>query len=364
MYHNPVKIIETNDFLSEVFIGFRNYNIKSPLLITSPSIVKLHKIDVAFNPYSTFIVNNPNPDIISCQKILDFCSTKKFDGIIAIGGGSVMDTAKVAMASLGLGINDIRTLLKNSESLQTKILSIFIPTTHGSGSETTMWATVWDMKQKKKYSLSNPNLYAALAILDGSLMLSLPIDISLTTTLDALSHSFEAIWNKNSNSISTNYAIEAICLILENVDKLKKEPENIEIRNNLIRASMIAGLAFSNTKTAAAHSISYPLTMRYNIPHGIAASISLTGLIKIQENKIGSSIDLINQKLKLATVDELIEKIHAISKNCLKYTLSEWGVDKDSLKLLAAEAFANERINNNLVTLSKDDVYTILLNNY
>ena len=77
--------------------------------------------------------------------------------------------------------------------------SIFIPTTHGSGSEVTMWGTVWNMKEKKKYSIAHLIFYPDYAILDGGLTLSLPIDISFSTTLDALSHSFEAIWNKNSN---------------------------------------------------------------------------------------------------------------------------------------------------------------------
>ena len=104
-------------------------------------------------------------------------------------------------------------------------------------------------------------MYPSLAILDGNVTLTLPLDISITTVLDALSHSFESIWNKNSNVTSTENAIKAISIILQNVETFKKNISSVNIRNNLLEASATAGLAFSNTKTAAAHSISYPQTI-------------------------------------------------------------------------------------------------------
>ena len=160
------------------------------------------------------------------------------------------------------------------------IASIFLPTTHGTASEVTMWGTVWNMKEKKKYSISHPDLYPGVAILDGNLTLSLPLNISIMTVMDALSHSFESIWNKNANPTSTDFAISAICSILDNGEALKENPTDLAIRNNLLKAATVAGLAFSNTATAAAHSMSYPLTIHYGIPHGIASSISLIPLLE------------------------------------------------------------------------------------
>ena len=141
---------------------------------------------------------------------------------------------------------------------------------------------------KKKYSISHPDLYPSSAILDGQLTLSLPLTTSIVTIMDALSHSFESIWNKNANPISTKYAIEAIKVILSNIDELKNNPKNNKIRTKILIASNKAGLAFSNTKTAASHAISYPLTQYYGIPHGIAASMPLIPLLKINHDKISN----------------------------------------------------------------------------
>ena len=364
MYNNPVKIIETYDYQKEVSKRLNDLHITNPVVITDPSIAKFYHVDTVYKPYSLFYVNNPNPDIINCQKAIDYCSIRHHDCVIAIGGGSVIDTAKVVRASLGTGITDINNLFLSSESFKLNVPGIYIPTTHGSGSEVTMWATVWDIGEKKKYSLSHPNLYAETVILDGSLLLSLPLGLSLTTMLDALSHSFEAIWNKNANLTSTNYAIEAICLILYNVDALKNDPKNLAIRKNLLRASNIAGLAFSNTKTAAAHSISYPLTMNYKIPHGIAASMTLLPLIKKQESLIRNELERIITKLGMDSLDQVYEKIKNIPGSYLKYRLKDWDVKVDGLSYLADESFSNDRINNNRVELSREDVYQILSDIY
>jgi len=139
----------------------------------------------------------------------------------------------------------------------------------------------------------------------------LPINTSIITTLDALSHSFEAIWNKNANKKSTELAIKAITIILKEVRNLKKNLNDIETRSKLLEASAIAGLAFSNTATAAAHSISYPLTLRFNIPHGIAASITLTNLLDINKTKINNSVSEICNKLEYS-YEDLIKSINTI----------------------------------------------------
>ena len=119
-----------------------------------------------------------------------------------------------------------------------------------------MWGTIWDLTEGKKYSISHSSLIPDAAIIDGNLALSLPIDISLSTVLDALSHSLESIWNKNKNSRATSYAVRAIGLIFDNIDALKNNPQDPQVRENLLIASYYAGIAMSETKTAAAHSIS------------------------------------------------------------------------------------------------------------
>ena len=144
-----------------------------------------------------------------------------------------MDTAKVVLAYLSTGVSDIKDLLKYKRKYNNKKESIFVPTTHGTGSEVTKWGTVWDPINIKKYSISHNNLYPSIAILDPSFTLTLPLPISLIVSMDALSHSFESIWNKNRNEESSYYAVKAIGLIISNLGKLSSNPLNIAIRKKL-----------------------------------------------------------------------------------------------------------------------------------
>jgi len=360
MYYNPVKVIETNNWQEKCKKFQDKLKIDNPLVITSNGSLKRQKLSTVFNSNSILSDIRSNPTFESCQTVIDYCQTLKFDGVIAIGGGSVMDTAKVIMASRGTGIVDLVRLLKITTSYDNRVPSIFIPTTHGTGSEITMWGTIWDISQKKKFSISHPDLYPNVAILDGNLTLSLPLDISISTILDAVSHSFEAIWNKNANSTSTAYAIEAICLILTHVEKLKQSPHSIDLRNVLLKASNIAGLAFSNTKTAAAHSISYPLTIRYGIPHGIACSLPLLSLLRINKDAIDKELNLIIKKLKMSGISELEDRIKQIPGGILKFNLKSWGVAQTDLNDLVEQSFTKDRMDNNIKLLSKNDIRIIL----
>jgi len=359
MYYNPVEVIETNNWQKECINAQKSLGIQNPLVITSNGNLKRQKLSTVFNPKSIFSNILPNPTFKSCKEAIDFNLNKEFDGVITIGGGSVMDTAKAVMASMGTGIIDLAELLAITEPYEKITPSIFIPTTHGTGGEVTMWGTVWNMDKKKKYSISHPDLYPNVAILDGNLTLSLPLDISIITMMDALSHSFEAIWNKNANSTSTSYAIEAITLIIENIEKFKNNPYTLKTRKKLLIAANKAGLAISNTKTAAAHSISYPLTIHYGMPHGVASSITLIPLLKTSRESVKDSLEKICYNNNL-TFEQLIESIRLIPQNILSFTLKDWGIPRDQLPKLVDESFTKGRMDNNIVELTKHKVKSIL----
>jgi len=354
-YYNPVRVIKTDDWLSELYFRIEDLNISSPIIITTPGTRNRLNLDSKFNSDSIFSDLNSNPNFADCDNVIKFCRENTFDGVIAIGGGSAMDLAKVVMAHLCLGESNIYNLIKYEKEYPRKIPSIFLPTTHGTGSEVTMWGTIWNTFEKKKYSISHVALYPNVAILDGRLTLSLPINISIITLLDTLSHSLESIWNKNANTVSTKYAITAIGTILSKVDDLKKKPNDIIIRNSLLEASNKAGLAFSNTKTAAAHSISYPLTMHYGIPHGIAASISLIPLLAINGPEIQDSLNTIYQNNNI-TNKQLIQFIKSIPLDIIPYSLEEWHIPKNQIPNLVNESFFKGRMENNIVDLTIDDV--------
>nr|WP_317403213.1 phosphonoacetaldehyde reductase [uncultured Helicobacter sp.] len=361
---------------------------------------------------------SPNPQLESLQ------STKAkiqgcYDVVIALGGGSVLDSAKFFALQ-----NEI---VANNGSLEivgeARALPLFAcPSTAGTGSELTQWATIWDSKANIKYSLSHKCLYPQIAFYDISLLLSLPLNLSIHTALDSLSHAIESIWNKNANPISTQYAKAAIELILENLPllyemltsldsttnchierseissieskqdfsclrtqndratksinsianfaevslanfvgceafctetshkglstskkqtSLKNTKETTQIRRNLALACMQSALSFSNTQTALAHAISYPITMRFGVPHGLACSFTLPILLDcISEKNADSILSPYKQGIK-----NLFKTLH-ISSNPRDYGL-------DSTMIEDIFSSLNARAKNGLLDVAK-----------
>ena len=225
----------------------------------------------------------PNPDIALLQK-----QTARFakltvqpEVIVALGGGSVIDSAKVFAAALG-EFATVDAYLKKRAGAETITPwpLIAVPTTAGTGSEVTCWGTVWDNAGGVKFSLAHPGLYPECSIVDPDLMIGKPRELTIQTGLDALSHSLESLWNRNANPVSMAHAIVAARGVLSTLPLLANDLGNAELREQMARAAMLAGFAFSNTKTAIAHSLSYPITLRHGVPHGIACSFSLPMIIR------------------------------------------------------------------------------------
>ncbi|MGH8714035.1 MAG: phosphonoacetaldehyde reductase, partial [Casimicrobiaceae bacterium] len=152
---------------------------------------------------------------------------------------------------------------------------ITVPTTAGTGSEVTPWATVWDRGAHRKYSLHLAATWPEAAFVDPELTTTLPVSITLQSGLDALSHALESIWNVNANAISDALAVTAAKSMMATLPALMRALGDADLRARASLAALQAGLAFSNTKTALAHSLSYEMTLRYGLPHGIACSFTL-----------------------------------------------------------------------------------------
>ena len=201
--------------------------------------------------------------------------------IVALGGGSVIDSAKVFSAAAN-GFENIKNFLetkKGGEDLSSTPI-IAVPSTSGTGSEVTCWATIWDKKNSRKYSLAHEKLFPEIALIDPKLMMGKSYELTLVTALDALSHALESIWNINANTISANHATFAAKSILKILPTLLNDLTNINLRTEMASASLSAGLAFSSTKTAIAHNLSYPITLGWGVPHGIACSFTLPTILQ------------------------------------------------------------------------------------
>ena len=235
----------------------------------------------------------PNPDVAELSATWEDFWRSQADTpvIIAVGGGSAIDTAKALMVGNDSGsfAELVAGLAGEREFRPSRFKTLIaVPTTAGTGSEVTPWATIWDRERQKKYSLHLPQTWPACAVIDPELMLSLPASVTLQSGLDALSHALEAIWNVNANPMSDTFAIAAVQDVMDVLPKLMASLDDIDLRGRMALAALKAGMAFSNTKTALAHSISYEMTLRYGIPHGIACSFPLPMVL---ERAIGQRAD-------------------------------------------------------------------------
>ncbi len=278
-YWNPVKVRFGAGLFDETaaIIGKRRWAL---VTYDQPIFRALadRLIRAAGEPVVTISNIETNPD---CADLVESCRQFGAAGapaevIVALGGGSIIDAAKVLAASRGDFENVRRRLAGEAGIDAASIIPIIaVPTTAGTGSEVTSWATVWDAANGAKHSLAHPGLYPEAAVLDPALTLGAPAGLTLATGLDALSHALESIWNVNRSPVSANHAVEAARGVIEVLPQLMARLDDVELRARQMRASLFAGLAFSNTKTALAHNISYDITLRSGTVHGIACSFSL-----------------------------------------------------------------------------------------
>jgi alcohol dehydrogenase class IV len=293
---------------------------------------------------------------------------KPVDLILAIGGGSAIDLAKGISAFHNLtdklpAFEELSNEIQQKAYLQQKnfIDILAIPTTDGTGSELTSWATIWDMDAKIKYSIDCGSLTPRKAFLIPALTLTLSKELTLSTGLDALCHAIEAYWSKHTGPLVQELAYRAVQIILEYLPNVIHHPDNLAYRSAMCRASVLAGMAFSKTRTTACHSISYPLTMFFGIPHGLAAAMTLGEISKANRGSFPNDAAL------YALFDEqggIQSWLDQISEGIIPLKLSAFHIPESAIDLLVSKAFTGGRMDNNPAEITKDDVRRILANIY
>lgn len=226
----------------------------------------------------------PNPELTALEALIGRYREFRPDQIIALGGGSVMDTAKVLSIFLKqTGRSALRDYVRLGTPFDPDLAIplLVVPTTSGTGSEVTPFATIWDDEEKKKHSLDHPAAFARTALLDAKLTLGLPREQTLFTGLDALSHALESLWNRHAGVVSRLFAVSAIKRILASFPGVLLRGDDLEKRIAMQEAALMAGLAISSTRTAIAHAISYPLTLHFGVPHGLAAGFTLSAILRL-----------------------------------------------------------------------------------
>ena len=300
-----------------------------------------------------------NPTLDVMEKGVEFSKNNRIELVIGLGGGSVLDAGK-CIAMMTKQEFSIKTYLEEKMHLDQGIPFIAIPTTSGTGSDVTPWASIWDHQVKRKISIEDSFLFPAVSIIDPTLTLSKPGSLTAVTGLDALCHAVEAYWSKRSNPVSDSFAEQAIQLIVKDLVNAVKSPDVLEYRVNMAKGSLYAGIAFSQTKTTACHAISYPLTAHFKIPHGLACAMTLPSMFEFNAPVIGKKARKLSEWFDAGSVKATPQKIRDIMKSLNVQTrLNKGNIDIDSVFNVDS---LTDRIMNNPKEIKKEHVTQIIEN--
>ena len=282
-YRDP-KILKS---INEIPKLLKDKKKTSILIVTDHGVIKcgliepildvLNKVAIKYTVYSDV---QPNPTVDNVESARLVYINEKANAIIAIGGGSAMDAAKALGARIAhprKSLKQMGGILRVYKSLPTFIA---IPTTAGTGSETTLAAIITEPKIHHKYALMSFPLIPHYAVLDPRMTVTLPAHLTATTGLDALTHAIEAFIGRSTTRETRQLAIDAVKLIFANIENAYKNGSDLKARENMLIASFKAGLAFSKSYVGYVHAVAHSLGGKYNTPHGLANAVLLTHVLE------------------------------------------------------------------------------------
>ncbi|MBQ7043946.1 MAG: iron-containing alcohol dehydrogenase [Clostridia bacterium] len=265
----------------------KSKGVNNVLIVTDKGLMSLNLLDSLFEnlekqniKYTVYDGVQPNPSIENIEEARRIYLKNNCEGIIAFGGGSPMDCAKVAGARVSnpnTTVSQMRGLLKVFKKLPPFFA---VPTTAGTGSETTLAAVVSNMQTHEKYAINDPKLRPKYAVLDPELTTGLPKKITSTTGMDALTHAVEAYIGQSGVKSTDDYAEKATKLIFDNLEKAYEDGKDIEARENMLVASFYAGMAFTRAYVGYVHAIAHNLGGLYGTPHGLANAVILPHVLE------------------------------------------------------------------------------------
>lgn len=378
---NSVKILSGTKAIEKIPYEMKFYKCMNPLFLSDDnlkenglvdSVIKILKTINIVNIF-TNIPRDSSTDTIA--EIVEIYKTKKCDCIIALGGGSIIDTAKGVRYCISQN-KKLEELMGNENvSIGTLVPFFVIPTTCGTGSECTSVAVIKNSKTDIKMEFISPQLLPNVAIIDGRMFKALPISLVASTSIDALTHAIESYSGLQKNIISDVYATTAITLISKNIVSATLHPDDKTFKTNLALASTLAGISFSNSMVGLVHAIGHACGSICNVPHGNAMAILLPTVLRY--NKETNDKDYSELLLYLAGseiyaktmpysranemiryVEKILFALHEITG--LKLSLSEYGVTEKDLPNIADCAINDGAILTNSITADKNEIIKIL----
>ena len=305
---------------------------------------------------------SPTPEVV--DEVTAVCRDEGCDAVVAIGGGSAIDVGK-CVAILQANPGDTRDYLMRKVEIETPgVPFVAVPTTAGTGSEVTPWATVWDMEVRRKYSLEHRWMFPTASLVDPSLTSSLPPYQTATSGMDALTQAVEAYWSRNSQPVSDMYALAAVRKIFGSLEDACNAG-GATARSAMAEGSLLSGLAFSNTKTTICHSLSYPMSAHFDVPHGQAVSITLAPMLEWNAEAISDRLQPLLEAMGATSVDEASSRIRSLMTGIgLATDLRSMGLDRDDVELILEEGFYADRADHNPRQVTVEDAREILYGIY
>jgi alcohol dehydrogenase len=307
------------------------------------------------------------PDIAVLREQIDRLRGLRPQAIVAIGGGSVVDSSKVAAVALGVRAPDVLDLLfRSPESLDiVQPLPLHVcPTTAGTGSEVTPFATIWDWHNRKKLSLVGRAVFPQTAVVDPELTSTVPQLAAIIAGLDAVNQAMESLWNRRATPETMVLAMEAVALGLDALPRLLHDSGE-GAREAMVKCSLLAGLAISETRTALCHSMSYPLTCHFGMPHGLACAFTMLSVFRLNRTYDDGRFGTLAAFLKLSDVDALERRLAAFVEDLrVAERVRAYLPSAEDIKNLVPEMITTSRADNNVVPVDASVVFQVLESSY
>jgi alcohol dehydrogenase class IV len=370
-FHAPTKILCGPGALAALPAELTRLSVRRPLVVTDQGIKRSGLLEKVTAPltqqeisFAVFDSIEENPAAETVMNGAEVYASENCAGLIAIGGGSSIDAAKAigVVVSNGGNVTDYRGVEKVPKATPPLIA---IPTTYGTGSETTSVAVITDRRTLYKFAIISPHIFCASAILDPNLLLTLPRKLGAATGMDALTHAIEAHASLTAHQMTSALALHAIKLIAENLRQAIANDYNLTSTENMMVASTLAGIALSNARLGTVHAMAHPLSGHCGIHHGVACAILLP---HVMEFNLGSSPEKFGEIARamgemtagLSVMDaawKAVEAVRRLSRDVdIPLTLQEVGARLDKLPELVKDSMASGAILVNPRKTNEQDV--------
>lgn len=309
--------------------------------------------------FTSPIPQNPTQEFI--QSEIGRFKAEAFDLVLAVGGGSVLDVAKLMAAVIPQKNQSLSDYINQSATFRDpSVPLIAVPTTAGTGSEVTPFASL-ETHEKKKISISDTALFPSVAVVDPLLTYSMPGYLTASSGFDAIAQAIESFWSVHATPSSRPHALKSLGSSIENLPRVMEEPHSSSGRSAMALASSEAGLAIAQTKTTAVHSVSYPMTAHFRIAHGHACALTLSSFIRFNAPVLKEEGRPLLNAFKASSYEDMADQVDRLMERVgLQRKLSSLGIQREGLELIIRDGFRPDRIKNNPREVTQEAVRDIL----